>query len=83
MSLHTVTCEQYAPASWSVPEGGPEMRITFQAKMVRNHLEIFFVRANWTHDGSLIRGEDAVWAREWLIDNDSRALIIAQMERSR
>lgn len=85
MSKHTIITEMYGPATFALPEGGPELEITFEyrppSRAVREGPlagpavpdSAEFLSARWTHDGSALSEHDEDWARNWLDINEDKA----------
>lgn len=71
----TITTEIYQAATWSAPEGGPEVDITFDYRPPSplRAQSVEFVSARYTHDGSALTDTWLEWARDWLADHESEA----------
>lgn len=86
---HKITTEIYHTASWSVPEGGPEVEITFAYRPACGPVwagpraapaepeSVEFIEARYTHDKSLLTGDWAQWAEDWLGDHEDDAAMKA------
>ena len=84
-STHTIVTEMYQPGSFALPEGGPELEITFEYRPPQRAVRegplagpaigdsAEFLSARWTHDGSALTGDDEDWARNWLDINEDKA----------